>query len=84
MKLLKVVHYDPIGSINSQATVDVSVALELVIVNDVPTTLADMYCIPKVPPTVWVVKNMRLSDRKLRLFTVTVPATRTAAPISTL
>lgn len=71
-------------SIIIQATVEVSVPLELVITKLVPTVFVDTLKNPGVPPSVFEVKNILLFAVTEVFATVTVPPTKTAVPILAL
>src|SRR4051794_28985850 len=64
----------------NHSTTDVSDALELVMVNDVPAvTVYDRN--PAVPPGVFLLRKIRVVDVTDVFDTVTVPATRVETPI---
>ena len=65
-------------------TVDVSVALEDVIVNETPTDLAETLSQPGVPPSTLPVTKIRDVERMFASETVTDPDTRDAVPWRTV
>lgn len=67
-----------------QATVPVSVPLELVIVKLVAAVLADTRNHPGVPPSEFPVKNILEEAVTFVVLTVTVPPTSVATPIVAL
>jgi hypothetical protein len=68
-------------SMVTQATVEVSATLELVITKLVLTVFADTRRNPGTPPSVCEVTKMRLLAVTEVFATVTAPATKTAVPI---
>jgi len=68
----------------THATTDVSVPDELVMVKDVPTTLADTCRNPGAPPGDCVVRKIRELAAMDVFATVAAPATSVATPIAKL